>query len=84
MQFKDRRLSRRLSQTELAKMIGTSQSAISDFELGTTQPTIGLMTRVAEALDFEIVLKSIDVKDNLDTDCVTELRLIRKLLEEKL
>lgn len=49
-----RRLSRGLTQTELAKKIGTKQSAISRLESGQYNPTIGILRKIAEALDADL------------------------------
>ena len=45
-----------LTQTELARRIGTSQSAISDMELGTASPTLRTLGRYASAVGLMLVL----------------------------
>lgn len=49
-----KRLTRGLSQGDLAKKIGTKQSAISRFESGTYNPTLSFLNKVADALDVKM------------------------------
>lgn len=56
-----RRLQKRLTQLELAKRLGTKQSAISRLESGTYNPSLLFLRRVAEALNAELKV-SINVK----------------------
>lgn len=49
-----KRLQAKLSQAELAKKVGTKQSAISRLESGSYNPTIGMLRKVAEALDADL------------------------------
>ena len=49
-----RRLQKRITQKELAKQLGTKQSAISRFESGTYNPSIEFLYKMAEALDARI------------------------------
>jgi predicted transcriptional regulator len=49
-----KRLEAKLSQAELAKKVGTKQSAISRLESGNYNPTIGMLRKVAEALDADL------------------------------
>ncbi len=52
MEFKDRlkelRISRNLSQMQLAKKLNISQSAIAKWELGKTEPTASAIIMLAE------------------------------------
>lgn len=48
------RQKRGLSQTELAKRVGTKQPVISRLESGAGNPTLDLLRRVAKALDTEL------------------------------
>lgn len=50
----DHRLRHGLTQADLAKKIGTKQSAISRFESGAYNPTITFLYKVADALDAKI------------------------------
>lgn len=50
------RLARGLSQVELARLVGTSNSAISRLESGTHRPSISTLERVAAALDVRLVI----------------------------
>lgn len=49
-----KRIEQGLTQTELAKKIGTKQSAISRFEQGNYNPTIAFLRKLAEALGAEL------------------------------
>jgi ribosome-binding protein aMBF1 (putative translation factor) len=55
-QVVDQRRRRRLSQTELAELVGTTQSAIARLESGGRPPRIDTLQRIAEALDCELVV----------------------------
>lgn len=49
-----RRLEKRLTQQELAKRVGTKQSAIARFESGTYNPSLDFLRKVTEALDARL------------------------------
>ncbi len=49
-----RRIAKGLTQEELARKIGTKQSAISRLESGTYNPTVSFLSDVARALDSEL------------------------------
>ncbi len=49
-----RRLEKGMSQLELAKKIGTKQSAISRLESGNYNPSIKLLDKVAKALNLKL------------------------------
>lgn len=55
MEFKDRlkelRLSKNLSQMQLAKLLNISQSAIAKWELGKTEPTSSAIISLAKFFD---------------------------------
>ena len=48
------RIKKGLSQKELAKKIGTKQSAISRLESGTYNPSLSFLYKVSEALDVKL------------------------------
>lgn len=50
----DERLKNGLTQAQLARKIGTKQSAIARFESGTTNPTIQFLHKMADALDVRL------------------------------
>ena len=52
----ERRNQLQLSQTRLAKIIGTRQPAISRLEKGDSNTTLSTLLKVAEALDLDIAL----------------------------
>lgn len=47
-----------LSQTELARMVGTQQPAISRLEKGDTNTTLKTLFQVADALNMDVTLKA--------------------------
>ncbi len=49
-----KRIEKGLSQKELARKIGTKQSAISRLESGTYNPSISFLQKVSEALDAKL------------------------------
>jgi len=49
-----KRIKKNLSQKELAKRIGTKQSAISRLESGTYNPSLSFLQKVSEALDAKL------------------------------
>jgi transcriptional regulator with XRE-family HTH domain len=53
----DRRIALGLSQTELARRAGTTQTVISRLEGGAVTPTLPLLHRLAGALEGELSLK---------------------------
>jgi transcriptional regulator with XRE-family HTH domain len=53
-QVTEQRLARGLSQRELAKLCGTTQSAIARLESGGRPPKIDTLLRIADALDCEL------------------------------
>ncbi|MEK7584100.1 MAG: helix-turn-helix transcriptional regulator [Patescibacteria group bacterium] len=50
----EKRISEGLTQKELARRIGTKQSAIARFESGTYNPTLGFLRKVARGLDVKL------------------------------
>ena len=48
------RLKHGMTQAELAKKLGTKQSAISRFESGTENPTLEFLRKIADALGVRI------------------------------
>jgi ribosome-binding protein aMBF1 (putative translation factor) len=55
-QVAEQRRARQLSQSELAELCGTTQSAIARLEAGGRPPRIDTLLRIAEALDCELVV----------------------------
>ena len=52
-----RRLALGLSQSDLARLVGTTQSAIARLERGGRPPRIDTLLRIANALDCELVVR---------------------------
>lgn len=50
----EKRIKKGLTQAQLAKKVGTQQSAISRLEQGTYNPTLAFLQKVATALDTEL------------------------------
>ena len=50
----EQRLKKGLTQAQLARRLGTKQSAIARLESGRYNPTISFLSNVAEALDSEL------------------------------
>ncbi|HKO74037.1 MAG TPA: helix-turn-helix transcriptional regulator [Gaiellaceae bacterium] len=59
-QVADRRKERRLSQAELAKLVGTTQSAIARLESGGRPPRIDTLLRIANALDADLHIELLE------------------------
>lgn len=55
MELRLARLKTRLTQSQLAKTIGSNQAALSRFELGKTNPTIAFIHAYAQALGCVII-----------------------------
>lgn len=53
-QLIEARLSRKLSQRQLAKKVGTSQAAISRIEAMSGNPSLGFLKRLSEALGVKL------------------------------
>lgn len=54
--LREARLSRKLSQAELARKLGIRQRQISDLERATVDPRLSTIQNVARALDLELML----------------------------
>ena len=50
----EKRIEKGLTQTELARRIGTKQSAIARLESGAYNPTLGFLNKVAKALNTRL------------------------------
>jgi len=59
-QVADRRKERGLSQSELAALVGTTQSAIARLESGGRPPRIDTLLRIANALDADLHIELLD------------------------
>ncbi len=53
----EKRLKRGLTQAELARKIGTKQSAIARLESGAYNPSIGFLKKIAKALDTKFTFR---------------------------
>ena len=53
----EQRRARGLSQTDLADLVGTTQSAIARLESGGRPPRIDTLLRIAEALDCDLAVE---------------------------
>lgn len=59
-QVAERRKERGLSQADLAKLVGTTQSAIARLESGGRPPRIDTLLRIANALDADLHIELLD------------------------
>ena len=50
------RLARKMSQKELARQIGTKQSAVSRFENNLSNPTIAFLAKIASVFDKKLTI----------------------------
>ena len=50
------RINLKMSQKELAKKLGTKQSAVSRLESGTYNPTLSFLKKLSKALDSDLVI----------------------------
>jgi UDP-N-acetylglucosamine 1-carboxyvinyltransferase len=74
--IRDARRSSGLTQAELAKRLGTTQSAIARLEAEGANPRLSTLTRVLEACDRDIVLESRPRRSSIDETLVAgRLRL---------
>ena len=55
-----KRIKRGLSQKELARKIGTKQSAVSRLESGTYNPSLSFLQKVSEALGAKLKISLVD------------------------
>ena len=55
--IRDRRLALGLSQTEVARRAGLTQSALSRLEAGGVIPTIPVLERITSALDADLIVE---------------------------
>ena len=53
----DARIKRKMTQAEIAKKAGTTQSAIARFEAGNTNPTLGFVSRLSRAVGARLEIK---------------------------
>lgn len=53
----DARLKRGVTQAEIARRAGTTQSAIARFESGASNPTLSFLTKVAAAVGAKIEVR---------------------------
>lgn len=53
----EKRINRKISQRELAKKANTTQAVISRVESMSANPSLGLLKRLAKALDFRLEIR---------------------------
>ncbi len=53
----EERIRKGLTQKDLAKAIGTKQSAISRFESGSSNPTLSFINKISNILNLKLILK---------------------------
>lgn len=57
--LRNRRISMGLTQVDVADMMGTGQSVISEYENGVVQPTLPILIKWANVLNFRVTLETI-------------------------
>jgi UDP-N-acetylglucosamine enolpyruvyl transferase len=62
--IQDQRLARQMTQSQLAKSIGTSQSAINRIEKGNQNISLEMLARISEVLENDIISLNRDGKTN--------------------
>lgn len=50
------RMSRGITQKQLAQKIGTKQSAIARFEAGNVNPSLGFLEKIAEVMGYKVTI----------------------------
>jgi predicted transcriptional regulator len=50
------RMSRGITQKQLAQKIGTKQSAIARFEAGNVNPSLGFLEKMAEVMGYKVTI----------------------------
>ena len=66
--LRGRRKARRISQEQLAKKLGVSQSRLSAIEAGTTALTVDRLIALANVLDLQLVVQDRASKPSPQTD----------------
>ncbi len=77
------RKKKKLSQADLGKLIGTSGDVIGRYERGDINPSIDVVTNIAEALEVSIDYLVGKTKIVMDKETVDRLEDIAKLPDEK-
>lgn len=54
LKMKEYRVKRKISQQELSKLLGISQQAVANYELGTREPNIDMLVKISTVLDVSI------------------------------
>jgi transcriptional regulator with XRE-family HTH domain len=85
-QIADHRLSKGLTQAELAALAGTSQSSIARLENGSSPPSLSYLRRVAKALDASVEVKIVSsvTDDSQDEEQSALLDAVNYLHEDAL
>lgn len=87
MAFADRltyaRKQKKLKQSDLGKMVGTSGDIIGKYERGENSPSIDMASKIAEALDVTIDYLVKDGEyEQIDKETLTRLKEVQNLDEE--
>ena len=81
-QIHDLRISRKMSQVELAKILGVSKQSVSNWENDNIQPSIEMLIKLARVFSVSTdYLLGLEAKDSLDvsglpSDIVSHIRQI--------
>lgn len=90
LNIRQRRVARGLKQAELAERVGVEDKTISRIEVGGNFPSMDLLVRIADVLDYDLT-EFVNFKNKIDYSLVElnkdELKAIKKfvkLLENKI
>lgn len=74
--IKKLRLSRNISQVELARRLNVSKQSVSNWENDNIQPSIEMLVKIANCLDVSTdYLLGLSTKKTLDVDGLTDIQI---------
>lgn len=74
--IKNLRLSRNISQVELARRLNVSKQSVSNWENDNIQPSIEMLVKIANCLDVSTdYLLGLSTKKTLDVDGLTDVQI---------
>lgn len=74
--IKNLRLSRNISQVELARRLNVSKQSVSNWENDNIQPSIEMLVKIANCLDVSTdYLLGLSTKKTLDVDGLTDIQI---------
>jgi transcriptional regulator with XRE-family HTH domain len=67
------RIIRGITQTQLAKLVGTKQSGIARLENGTGNPSLSFLIRIAKALDTDLIAPTFGIVNERDSSSISKI-----------